>query len=133
VYRAVVRYRWVDADGQVIRTARERSRVCRQGGLPNLRVRRMDAGPGDVEGTAVYRVRVVNRGAAPARNVGVLLRVDGEVVDDAETIEVLEAGEAATVTFNGPVCRRRLRVIVDPKDKIAESRERDNVRGATCL
>ena len=133
VYRAIVHYRWYSASGDVIRRGRERSRACRQRGLPNLRVGRIGLEPGEVDGTYGYRVRIVNRGAASAQNVGVLLRVDGEVVDDSETIDVLKPGESRTVTFNGPACRRRLRVVVDPRDLIAESREFDNVRRATCL
>ena len=134
VYRAVVRYRWLSSDGRVILRKRRRSPVCSQAGnLPNLRVGAVEVRPGEVEGTAVYRVRVINRGLSTAEGIGVLLRVDGEVVDEAEVIDVLQPGEARTVTLNGPVCRRRWRVVVDPKDLIAESREIDNVRTARCL
>ncbi len=134
VYRVVVRYRWHDAGGERILTARRRSGRCRQpGGLPNLRVAAIDAKPGEVDGTAVYRVRIVNRGTAAAQNVGVLLRVDGEVVDEAEVISVLAPRESRIVTFNGPVCRRHIRVVVDPKELIEESHEEDNVRDPSCL
>lgn len=134
VYRAVVQYRWYDAVGNRIRSARLRSGPCRQPGrLPNLRVASVAMRRGDVEGTAVYRVRIVNHGGSAARRVGVLLRVDGEVVDEVEAVEVLDPGESQTVVFNGPVCRRQLRVVVDPKRLIAETRERDNVRAPTCL
>ncbi len=101
--------------------------------MPNLRVASVETRPGEVEGTAVYKVRIANRGVSAARNVGVLLRVDGEVVDDAEVIEQLEPNEIEAVTFNGPVCRNRMRVVVDPKELIPESRERDNVLGPSCL
>lgn len=134
IYRAVVRYRWLDAKGEPILTARRRSRRCSQdGGLPNLRIASIDVKPGEVEGTSSYKVQIVNGGTAVAQNVGVLLRVDGEVVDEAEVIEVLEPGETRTVTFNGPVCRRQMRVVVDPKQLIAESHEQDNVRDPSCL
>jgi archaellum component FlaF (FlaF/FlaG flagellin family) len=134
VYRAVVLYRWYGADGHRIRSARVRSAKCKQPGeLPNLRVASIEMREGDVEGTAVYRVQIVNRGASAARQVGALLRVDGEVVDEAEVIDVLRPGESRTVTFNGPVCQRQIRVIVDPKQLIPETREQDNVRAPTCL
>jgi hypothetical protein len=134
VYRVVVHYRWRAAGGELIQTARRRSERCSQGGgLPNLRVASVETRRGEVEGTAVYKVKIVNDGAATARNVGVLLRVDGEVVDEAEVIEVLEPNETRTVKFNGPVCRSRMRIVVDPKELIPESRERDNVLGPTCL
>jgi hypothetical protein len=133
VYRVTVHYRWLDATGQPILTARRRSDRCSQdGGLPNLRIASIDVSPGEVEETSVYKVRVVNRGAALAQNVGVLLRVDGEIVDE-EVIDALQPKEVHTVTFNGPVCRYRMRVVVDPDELITESHERDNVRDPRCL
>jgi hypothetical protein len=133
-YRAVVRYRWLGSDGEPFLTARHRSQVCSAGdALPNLRVTSIETEPGDVEDTAVYRATVVNRGDALAQDVGVLLRVDGEVVDESEVIDTLAPGEERSVTFNGPVCRNRMRVVVDPKELIAESRELDNVLASTCV
>ena len=133
VYRAVVRFRWHDDDGDVIRTERRRSETCVQpGGLPNLRVARIEIRRGQVDGTAVYKVEIANGGADVARTVGVVLRVDGEIVDE-EVIDVLQPKETQTVTFNGPVCHRHMRVVVDPKDLIAESREEDNTLGPSCL
>ena len=133
-YRVVVRYRWYGDDGETILTARRRSEQCRQPtGLPNLRVAAIDTKPGEVEGTALYKVTIANRGTAAAQNVGVLLRVDGEVVDEAEVIDVLEPNTTRTLTFNGPVCRRHMRVVVDPKEVIDESHEGDNVRDPSCL
>jgi hypothetical protein len=134
VYRVVVNYRWIGQDGERILSARRRSRRCSQdGGLPNLRVARINVNPGEVEGTAVYKVKIANRGSAPAENVSVVLRVDGEVVDEAEVIAVLGPKETRTLTFNGPVCRRRMRAVVDPKRLIRESNEEDNVRDPSCL
>jgi archaellum component FlaF (FlaF/FlaG flagellin family) len=134
VYRMVVHYRWRNADGQLIQRARRRSVSCSQGGgLPNLRVVSVETRPGEVEETAVYRVKVVNNGDATAQNVGVLLRVDGEVVDEAEVIKLLEPNETRTLRFNGPVCRNRMRIVADPKELISELRERDNVLSPTCL
>jgi subtilase family serine protease len=78
-------------------------------------------------------VKVANRGTAPAENVRVVLRVDGEIVDEGEVIDVLEPEEVRTLTFSGPVCRRRMRVAVDPSELIAESNEKDNVRDPSCL
>lgn len=134
VYRAVVRYRWRDADGRLIRVERRRSPKCDQDGdLPNLRVQSVKTRAGEVEQTSTYRVKIVNDGLATAYNVGVLLRVDGEVVDDAETIAALAPGEVRTVTFNGPECHTDLRAVVDPKQLIPEVRERDNVLSPGCL
>jgi len=134
VYRAVVDYRWLDAQGHEIASARDRSAPCGQGdALPNLRVAWIDARPGDVDGTAVYRVKIANRGDATARHVGVLLRVDGEVVDEVEKIDILEPDATKIVSFSGPVCRDHMRAVVDPKRLIAESDEQDNARAVSCL
>jgi hypothetical protein len=133
IYRVTVRYRWLDATGQPILTVRRQSPRCSQdGGLPNLRVASIDVSPGEVEETSVYKVKVVNRGSALAENVGVLLRVDGEIVDQ-EVIDALEPKGVQTLTFNGPVCRDRVRVVVDPNELIVESHERDNVRDPSCV
>lgn len=134
VYRAVVKFRWHDADGDVFLKARRRSPICSQRDmLPNLRVASVETESGKVQGTAIYKTTIVNRGDAAAQNVGVLLRVDGEVVDEAEVIDALLPGERRTVTFNGPVCQRKMRVVVDPKQVIGESRELDNVLRQSCL
>jgi CARDB len=133
IYRVSVRYRWLNAAGEPFMTAgRESPRCSQDGGLANLRVASIDVKRGSIDETAVYTVKVVNRGTAPAEDVGVLLRVDGEIVDE-ELIETLEPKEARTVTFNGPVCRERMRVVVDPDQLIVESHERDNVRDPSCV
>ena len=134
VYRAVVHYRWFGPDGDVFLKARRRSQICSQGdALPNLQVASVETAPGQVENTAAYKATIVNRGDALAQNIGVLLRVDGEVVDESEVIDALQPGEERTVEFNGPVCQEKLRVIVDPKELIAESREQDNVHALSCV
>jgi hypothetical protein len=134
VYRAVVHYRWLDSDGAVFLKARRRSHVCSQeDALPNLQVASVETQPGEVENTADYRATIVNRGDAIAQNVGVLLRVDGEVVDESEVIDALLPREEKIVTFHGPVCQEKMRVVVDPKGLITESREQDNVHGLSCL
>jgi hypothetical protein len=133
-YFSVVSYRWIDARGEVIERARRRSAPCSQnGGLPNLRVADVTIKPGEVKDTAMYRATIVNRGETPARRVGVLLRVDGEVVDEVVVIDALQPGEERIVTFNGPVCRESIRVVVDPKDLITETQEQDNVRTPACV
>jgi archaellum component FlaF (FlaF/FlaG flagellin family) len=134
VYRAVVRYRWFGSDGAVFMKAKRRSQICSQGdALPNLRVASVETSPGEVENTAVYKATIVNRGDAPAQNIDALLRVDGEVVDESEVIDSLQPGEEKTVTFNGPVCQEKVRVVVDPRELIAESREQDNVHALSCV
>lgn len=133
-YRAQVDFRWYARDGSRVATARRTSRRCRQPrALPNLRVVGLERRPGRMEGTERYRITVANRGMADAHRVRVLLRVDGEVVDEGEAAERLAPGETATIAFTGPACRRGMRAVVDPDGLIRESRTRDNVRSAACL
>jgi archaellum component FlaF (FlaF/FlaG flagellin family) len=134
VYRAVVHYRWFGSDGPAFLKARRRSQICSQDdALPNLQVASIETEPGEVENTADYKATIVNRGDAIAQSIGVLLRVDGEVVDESEVIDALLPGEETTVTFHGPVCQEKMRVVVDPKELIAESREQDNVHALSCV
>jgi hypothetical protein len=133
VYRAVVHYRWLGSDGTALLKARRRSQICDQGdALPNLEVSSISTKPGEVENTAAYEATIVNRGDAIAQNIGAVLRVDGEVVDES-VIDALQPGEKKTVTFNGPVCQDKMRVVVDPKELIFESREQDNVHSLGCV
>jgi archaellum component FlaF (FlaF/FlaG flagellin family) len=65
--------------------------------------------------------------------VAVLLRVDGEVVDESEVIDALGPGETRTVSFTGPACRHHMKAVVDPKDLIPETSEEDNSRSPGCV
>jgi hypothetical protein len=134
IYRVEVDYRWLADDGVQVAARARRSKRCKQPGRPsNLRVAAVEHVAGNFDATERYRVTVVNRGDTEARGVGVLLRVDGEVVDEADPIAVLAPGESRTVGFSGPICRRTLSAVVDPRDAIAESREDDNVRTVSCV
>lgn len=131
-YAAVVDYRWVDASGKTIRTARRMSGDCRQDGrLPNLAVTRVASRPGDAAGTLLYSVDVANTGGAQARNVLVDLFVDGAGTDSAR-VDAIDPGETVTVRVSGPVCRERVRAVVDRLDTIHETTEDDNVLRSRC-
>ena len=130
-YRVAVRYRWRNADGEVIRTARRRSDVCEvEGSLPDLRVVRISARR-DAAGTANYSVIVRNAGGADARNVDVRLTVDGSPLS-ASTLGSLIALETRPVRFSGPACTRTVSAVIDPADALRESGEEDNVLSIPC-
>jgi hypothetical protein len=132
VYRMRVAFRWQDARGRTIQTARRRSGPCgRPGPLPQLQIAAVRARQGATAGTAEYAVDVSNLGDLDAENVPVLLVVDGAALDVRE-IQSLEAGETATVRFSGPPCTHELRAEVDPEDAIHESNEDDNRRVSRC-
>ena len=129
-YRVVVRFRWYDADGQVLRRAVRRSRVCRQAGsLANLRVLRI--GGRRVTGTFRYSVDVVNRGLVPSTATALALSVDGDSVDTA-LVGPLSPGEIRRVFVNGPVCTGSVTATVDPAGTVREGNERDNSRTVAC-
>jgi CARDB len=132
-YRALVEFRWLSADGKVVRRESERSPVCRQPGkLPNLKVRDSIAiRPGPTESTRRYAVKVGNTGTATAQRVELTLLVDGAEVD-TRTIGRLKRGDRRTVTFVGPPCLSRVEVRIDPHAAIREIAERDNTMSTAC-
>jgi hypothetical protein len=130
-YRVTVDFRWLDADGNLLRKARRHSPACRQPGeLANLFPGPPTALPGP-EGTAVYVVPVANNGKAVAREVSVELFVDGAATNVGH-IDSIAPGEIREVRFTGPSCKRNLRVVVDPPDAIKERLESDNVALVRC-
>src|SRR4051812_19550713 len=114
-YRASVDFRWLDADGNLLRKARRVSGPCNEPGeLPNLKAGGPSALSGP-QGTAVYVVPVSNDGKVAARDVAVELFVDGAATNVAH-IDSVAPGETREVRFTGPTCKRNLRMVVDPAD-----------------
>lgn len=132
LYRMQVDYRWFDADGEVIRRARRRSRTCNQvGPLANLHVRIVKAMPTAIEGVSRYRVRIANRGTAAAQGVDVRLSVDGSDVD-THTIATIEPGAVKFRSFRGPDCVTEVTAVVDPDNTVRETAEGDNAQSRAC-
>lgn len=131
VYRAVVRYRWYDADGKRIRSSKRRSKGCDQRpDLPNLRPTKVTS-KSLSKTRALYTVRVANYGKAGAIQVPVELSIDGRAAEPL-TVDSIPAGAVVAVRFRGPTCHTQVQARVDPDDTIHESREHDNSRGASC-
>jgi CARDB len=132
VYRARVDFRWQDADGDVVRRARRRSRPCIQAGpLPNLMTRITRVQMTTVEGVFRYLVRVTNVGAAYAEKVDVRMDLDGAAVD-TKTVPGLAEGHSAIVSFRAPRCGSWARAVADPGGTVRESSEDDNVHSLAC-
>ena len=130
-YRASIDFRWLDADGNLLRKSRRLSGPCRQqGDLANLTVGLPTALPGP-EGTGIYVVPVRNNGKAIARDVAVELFVDGAAANVAH-IDSVGPGETRDVRFTGPACKQNLRMVVDPADAIKERLESDNTERVRC-
>src|SRR3954453_2722356 len=129
-YKARVQYRWLSAAGTVLDTTSRDTPVCR-GPLPNIAVGDLALKPGPTADTRVYRVTIENRGKIDADEVDVSLSVDKAVLDTI-TLAHVGAGESRTVSFNGPACRRGVRVKADPGNSIGETIEDDNSELFAC-
>jgi archaellum component FlaF (FlaF/FlaG flagellin family) len=129
-YRMVVRYRWYDANGEIVKRAKRTSDECAQrGDLPNLVIAGVTYDPAEI-GTWHYHVTVKNKGKSFAENFVVTLIVDGAVVDE-RTVELLDAGDSTDVVLNGPPCVH-LRAIADSENTVTERHEDDNSFSSTC-
>jgi hypothetical protein len=132
-YRALVSYRWKDATGRVFaRTARS-TPTCFQPDLrPDLRIGSLTAERGADRGSAVYSVVVRNDGRTAASDFDVVLVVNGEA-RPAETVASLGPGQRTVIRFSGPGCSGEpLRAAVDPDNRVAEARERNNAATFAC-
>ena len=132
LYRAQVDYRWYDAKGNLLQTARKRSRPCRQFDvLPNLTATPVLAKRTAQKGVIRYRVLVTNEGIAPATGVPVRLTVDGVVVDTV-TLSRLAPAQRVVIGITGPACTLSVKAAADPDGVIVESSESDNAHEVAC-
>jgi hypothetical protein len=132
VYAMSVEYRWLDDEGNTVKSLRRTSSDCRQGGsIANLAVTGITSKPGAAEGTEEYEIEIVNRGTARAADFEVDLIVDSAAADSHD-IDELRPGEATTVKITGPSCLARVRAVVDRDDAVTETTEDDNTRRSRC-
>lgn len=132
-YRAVARFRWLDAAGAVVASARRVSKVCRQPDQrANLRPVAIDV-VREADGSARYRVRVRNTGQTASGGF------DVSVAAGAEPLPVVVspgAGPDRTVVVEarGPACvpGAPVGVLVDPAGVLSERREDDNDLAVPC-
>ena len=126
VYRVDVEFRWLDADGTVLRHEVTRSRRCKQPGtLPNLRVESIVLRGGR------YRARVVNVGNDVATAPEVQLFVDGHDVGALQLADILPR-DLQVAEFVGPSCAGSVQAVVDPSAAVRESVEDDNALTLPC-
>jgi CARDB len=133
-YRTIVRFRWLDAAGDRVASARSISPVCRQQDLrPNLRPLGVEAREGADAEHARYLVPLVNRGHTLAGPFDVVVSVDGTTLAPAQVPE-LGPGEHALVEVQGPPCSagQMLTVDVDPTGAVDERNEADNRFSVPC-
>jgi len=127
-YRVRVRFRWVSADGEIVRRTQRRSAPCQQPDLrPDLVAETVTAIV-DVPGLALYSVSVRNVGHASAGPFTV--RVGAGSIEVAQ----LPAGRRTTVLILAPACASgsRLLVRVDADARVDEADEQGNLLRAVC-
>ena len=124
-YRALVRFRWIDADGDVVARARARSRSCWQPDhRPNLKLRELS-----FEGEGSYVALVANTGRSATGAFDLAISgLSPTVIDD------LAPGEERLVEVAGPACEPGTVVTAtaDPLDLVDERNERDNAVSRRC-
>ncbi len=134
-YRAVVRFRWRDADGDVIARATKATAACTQpDDRPNLKVTDVTVTPGTTPATRTYVVKLVNRGRSPAPVFATGLTVNAVALPDQLTAAPLLAGASTTVSFIGPRCDAgsTLTATADSGATVDERNETDNVLAVAC-
>jgi hypothetical protein len=133
-YRTVVRFRWLDADGAVVKSGRVTSAGCRQHDMrPDLEALRVDVVPGLAADTRRYVVTVRNAGRSDADPFAATLRAAEEELGTVPVLD-LAAGTQRVVTYTGPPCTpgAPLLVTLDPDETVDERDEADNAFAATC-
>ena len=128
-YRAIVRFRWLSANGRIVKRARSRTRPCRQPDLrPNLVPGALTAVLDLQPGFALYTLVVRNTGRSTAGPFSV------RVGSGSAEVGPLEAGEerAVPVTALPCVAFTSLVVRVDADRRVEESRERGNGARRQC-
>jgi CARDB protein len=128
-YRAMVRFKWIDAHGKAILTARRFSKACRQPDhRPNLRIKALSH-----EGKHRYVALVVNNGRTAVGAFDLQVAVGASVLDPV-VVAGLDPGEQTLVTVRGPRCSAgtKMTATADPLDLVDERNEHDNVFSSTC-
>ena len=124
-YRALVRFRWIDADGHVVARAKSRSRVCWQPDhRPNIKLRELS-----FEGAGNYVVLVANTGRSPTGAFDLEITGLTPIV-----VPELAVGEERLIEATGPACAPGTAVTAtaDPLDLIDERNESDNAVTRRC-
>lgn len=128
-YRALVRFRWLAANGRIVKRARSRTRACRQPDLrPNLVPGALTAVLDLQPAFALYTLVVRNTGRSTAGPFSV------RVGSGSAEVAGLEAGEERAVTVPALPCVAFTSIVVrvDADRRVEESRERGNGARRQC-
>jgi hypothetical protein len=131
-YRMRVQFRWYGDRHTLLRTAIVRSRTCRQPTpLPDLTISSITSSPAADGGQRNYSITVANVGQGEARDVPVILKVDGTMVGSAH-VDLLPGQESSMVQIPGPSCAFTVRAVADPDRLIRETDDSDNALTVPC-
>jgi len=132
-YRVVVRFRWLDGEGEPLRTARRTSLPCRQVDLrPDLVARRVDVLPARDAADRLYVVALRNAGRTLAPATAVALRTGDRLLPLADAPALLP-GAVRSIGFVAPACAPgdELEVTADARAAVDEADE-ENVLVVPC-
>jgi hypothetical protein len=128
-YRALVRFQWLDENGEAIAHAKRYSHPCKQPDhRPNLKVKALSR-----EGGHRYVALVTNNGLTATGPFDLQVAV-GETLLEPVTLESLEPGAQKLVKVRGPRCAAGTAVTAtaDPLDLVDERSEADNAFTLAC-
>lgn len=134
-FRAVVRFRWLDPKGVVVKVAKRITANCKQ---PDTRPDLVPSAPQIVKGSrpdlVVYKVLVTNAGKGRAIGTSVSVEVNG-TVQPVQRIDPLSVNGSLVVTFQALPCVSGsiVRFRVDAADELTEVNERNNVLERRCV
>ena len=134
-YRAVVRFRWRNPRGKVVRGAKRITARCELPDVrPDLQLRNADVVRANGGDDWTYRATVVNTGNGPAGAFEVTLVFGQFGVVYTGTIPSLAAGARAMVEIKAPRCQSgdSVTFTADYSGLVAESREDNNVLARRC-
>ncbi|MDX6656447.1 MAG: hypothetical protein QOH62_1240 [Solirubrobacteraceae bacterium] len=132
-YRAEIRYRWYDAQGDLQRQARRTTPACREPDpRPDLAVGKVEAVAAG-KGKLSYAITVRNDGRSDVGPFDLVLSVDGAAQPPA-TVAGLPAGGQTKVTGVAPQCApgSQVQVALDPAGPIDEVNETNDVVSRLC-
>lgn len=132
LYRAVIRFRWIDSNGKTVRKVNRTTSVCKMNApAPDLRVEGIDVAGPAADGSSTYFVFISNKGRGEARNVRLWVRRP-DTLFGTETIPTIEPGGSQIVSFVGMPCMRWVEAEIDPMNEAGDSNRSNNVLRKDC-
>jgi hypothetical protein len=123
VFRAQVRFRWINEDGRLIRHELRRTSTCVQPDeRPKLVVEQVKVTPLAEPSMAEYQVVLRNEGRSAASGFGVTLGIYGALLTQLNAPS-LDAGAREVLDTQAPRCTpsSKVTVLVDPRHQIEEA------------